>query len=194
MQERDRAGRILLEERNAKLGLGTAYKAGLRRARGGFVALMDADLSHHPKELPRFLAKQRAAGADIVVGTRYSKGGGVYGWNWKRRCISSGANLLARFALGLSCCTDLTGAYRLYTRDSFARLAQATEAEGYAFQVEILHRARRGGMRIEELPICFVDRWFGESKLGGKEVVSFATSVARCSIDRLKIALVGSSA
>lgn len=87
--------RIQLRPRAGKLGLGTAYVHGLQYASGDFVIIMDADLSHHPKYLPDFIAKQAATGADVVTGTRYGPGGGVYGWNFKRKLISRGANTLA---------------------------------------------------------------------------------------------------
>lgn len=87
--------RIQLRPRPGKLGLGTAYVHGLQFATGDFVFIMDADLSHHPKYIPDFIAKQRKTGADVVTGTRYGPGGGVYGWNFKRKLISRGANILA---------------------------------------------------------------------------------------------------
>lgn len=87
--------RIQLRPRAGKLGLGTAYVHGLQYATGDFVVIMDADLSHHPKYLPDFIAKQAATGADVVTGTRYGPGGGVFGWNFKRKLISRGANTLA---------------------------------------------------------------------------------------------------
>ena len=88
--------RLRLLPRPGKLGLGTAYQHGLQHASGEWVVLMDADLSHHPKYLPAMIAKQQATGCDIVSGTRYKPGGGVFGWDTKRKLISRGANLLAQ--------------------------------------------------------------------------------------------------
>ncbi|GLC42578.1 hypothetical protein PLESTB_001115900 [Pleodorina starrii] len=165
--------RVRLVTRPAKLGLGSAYAAGLAAASGAFIILMDADLSHHPRHLPAFIATQRAADADVVAGTRYRAGGGVAGWNLTRKLTSRGANLLASFLLGASAASDLTGAYRLYRREVLAALLAATRSRGYAFQMEVIVRAQYGGLRIAEVPIVFVDRLYGESKLGLGEYVQF---------------------
>ena len=93
------ADKVLLRPRKGKLGLGSAYVHGLRHATGDFVVIMDADLSHHPKFLPAFIAKQRATGCDVVTGTRYIPGGGVAGWDFKRKLVSRGANFVAAFLL-----------------------------------------------------------------------------------------------
>jgi dolichol-phosphate mannosyltransferase len=166
------AARVRLVCRPGKMGLGSAYASGLAAAAGRFIVLMDADLSHHPKHLPAFIAAQRAADADVVAGTRYCLGGGVAGWNLVRKLTSRGANLLASFMLGARA-SDLTGAFRLYRRDALAGLLAATVSRGYAFQMEVLVRAQYGGLRIVEVPIVFVDRLYGESKLGVGEYVQF---------------------
>ena len=93
------ADKVLLRPRKGKLGLGSAYVHGLQHATGDFVVIMDADLSHHPKFLPAFIAKQRATGCDVVTGTRYIPGGGVAGWDFKRKLVSRGANFVAAFLL-----------------------------------------------------------------------------------------------
>ncbi|EFN57145.1 hypothetical protein CHLNCDRAFT_57362 [Chlorella variabilis] len=164
--------RILLRPRPGKLGLGTAYVHGLQSARGDFVILMDADLSHHPKYIPAMLKKQAATGCDIVTGTRYRQGGGVYGWNFKRKLTSRGANLLAQTLLqpGVS---DLTGSFRLFRKPCLDAVMSLCTSKGYAFQMEIAVRARRLGYTIEEVPIVFVDRIFGASKLGSQEIVMY---------------------
>ncbi|KXZ48592.1 hypothetical protein GPECTOR_26g495 [Gonium pectorale] len=164
---------VHLVSRPGKQGLGSAYAAGLREANGEFVILMDADLSHHPKHLPAFISSQRASNADIVTGTRYRLGGGVAGWNLARKLTSRGANILASFLLGART-SDLTGAYRLYRRDVLADLLCRTRSRGYAFQMEVIVRAQYDGRRIEEVPIVFVDRLYGTSKLGVGEYVQFA--------------------
>lgn len=144
----------------------------MKEASGDFVILMDADLSHHPKYLPAFIAKQQQTGADVVTGTRYKPGGGVFGWDFKRKLTSRGANFLASFLLrpGVS---DLTGSFRLYRRDALLSLMQQCTSKGYAFQMEIIVRAVDDGFRIEEVPIVFVDRMYGASKLGGAEIVLY---------------------
>lgn len=164
--------KILLRPRSGKLGLGTAYIHGLKHASGDFVIIMDADLSHHPKYIPSMIRAQVAANADIVSGTRYLSGGGVYGWDFKRKLTSRGANTLAQALLapGMS---DLTGSFRLYRKTCLESLMQNVKSKGYAFQMEIAVRARRAGLKIAEVPIVFVDRVYGTSKLGGAEIVMY---------------------
>ncbi|KAH7301435.1 hypothetical protein KP509_23G026400 [Ceratopteris richardii] len=133
---------------------------------------MDADLSHHPKYLPAFIRKQQETGADIVTGTRYVKGGGVHGWDLRRKLTSRGANVLAQTLLwpGVS---DLTGSFRLYKKNIFEELINSCVSKGYAFQMELIVRASRKGCNIKEVPITFVDRVYGTSKLGGSEIIQY---------------------
>ena len=165
--------RIRLFTRPGKLGLGTAYKVGLKHARGKLVVLMDADLSHHPKYLPDFLREQARTDADIVSGTRYKLGGGVYGWDAKRKITSKGANTLAQVLLQPGTISDLTGSYRVYKKACLETLMELCKSKGYAFQMEIAVRASRLGFRLSECPIVFVDRVYGSSKLGGAEITGF---------------------
>ncbi|KAK6939069.1 Glycosyltransferase 2-like [Dillenia turbinata] len=162
--------RILLRPRAKKLGLGTAYIHGLKHASGNFVVIMDADLSHH-------LGKQKETGASIVTGTRYVKGGGVHGWNLMRKLTSRGANVLAQTFLwpGVS---DLTGSFRLYKKSVLEDIISSCVSRGYVFQMEMIVRASRKGYHIEEVPITFVDRVFGSSKLGGSEIVEYLKGLA----------------
>mmetsp|Transcript_13659 Transcript_13659/g.49692 ORF Transcript_13659/g.49692 Transcript_13659/m.49692 type:complete len:241 (+) Transcript_13659:40-762(+) len=165
--------RIVLRPRPGKLGLGTAYIHGLKHAKGNFIVIMDADLSHQPKYIPQMIERQRSEDLDIVTGTRYRRGGGVCGWDLKRKLISCGANFLAHFVLALDV-SDLTGSFRLYRKGAIEKLAATCVSKGYVFQMEILCRARRiENFRIGEVPIVFVDRLYGTSKLGGQEVVSY---------------------
>ncbi|KHG01082.1 Dolichol-phosphate mannosyltransferase [Gossypium arboreum] len=140
--------RILLRPRPKKLGLGTAYIHGLKHASGNFVVIMDADLSHH-----------------VITGTRYVRGGGVHGWNLMRKLTSRGANVLAQTLLwpGVS---DLTGSFRLYKKSVLEDVISSCVSKGYVFQMEMIVRASKKGYHIEEVPITFVDRVFGSSKLG----------------------------
>jgi len=138
---------------------------------------MDADFSHHPSALPRFIATQAAGDWDIVTGTRYAgAGAGVYGWDLKRKLVSRGANLFADTVLrpGVS---DLTGSFRLYKKEVLQRVIKSTESKGYTFQMEMMVRAKAMGCRVAECPITFVDRVYGESKLGGDEIVEYAKGV-----------------
>lgn len=169
---------LKLVSRPGKLGLGSAYVAGLGHASGEFVLLMDADLSHHPKYIPEFIRLQKETGCDIVTGTRYASGGGVAGWSLARKLTSRGANLLASFTLRAKV-SDLTGAFRLYKKPCLQKLLEATTSKGYAFQMEVIVRAQYMGYSIQEVPIIFVDRLFGESKLGPSEFMLFLQGLAR---------------
>lgn len=165
--------KIVLRPRAAKLGLGTAYVHGMSHATGNFVIIMDADLSHHPKFIPDLINKQLENNYDIVTGTRYLIPGGVYGWNLKRKFISRGANLLTQIMLRTSI-SDLTGSFRIYRKEALENLIRVCKSKGYVFQMEIINRAQTSGYTIEEVPITFVDRLYGESKLGATEIVQFA--------------------
>jgi dolichol-phosphate mannosyltransferase len=164
--------RIVHAPRSGRLGLGSAYRHGALHATGDFIFLMDADLSHHPKFIPDFIAKQHETGAHIVTGTRYVPGGGVHGWDLRRKLVSRVANYLAAILLRPRV-SDLTGSFRLYSRDAFDRIMDHMVSTGYVFQMEIICRARMLGLDIAEVPITFVDRLFGESKLGSIEIVKY---------------------
>jgi dolichol-phosphate mannosyltransferase len=174
------ADRIVLKPRAGKLGLGTAYVHGLQFAKGNFVIIMDADFSHHPKYIPEMIKIQKDSNADIVTGTRYAKRGelrgGVFGWDLIRKFTSRGANLIADVMLmpGVS---DLTGSFRLYKRSVLEKVITSTESKGYSFQMEMMVRAKGLGYKVEECPITFVDRLYGDSKLGGDEIVGYLKGV-----------------
>ncbi|NXJ73252.1 DPM1 mannosyltransferase, partial [Trogon melanurus] len=161
--------KILLRPRARKLGLGTAYIHGMKHATGNFIVIMDADLSHH---VSRYLIKQKEGNFDIVSGTRYKGNGGVYGWDLKRKLISRGANFITQVLLRPGA-SDLTGSFRLYRKEVLQKLMEKCVSKGYVFQMEMIVRARQLGYTIGEVPISFVDRVYGESKLGGNEIVSF---------------------
>ncbi|PAV89783.1 hypothetical protein WR25_22437 [Diploscapter pachys] len=170
--------RVVLRPREGKLGLGTAYIHGLKHSRGNFIILMDADLSHHPKYIPQMIETQKKHESDIVTGTRYAGNGGVSGWNLKRKIVSKGANILTQILLnpGVS---DLTGSFRLYRKECLAELISKSISKGYVFQMEMMFRARKAGLRIDEVPISFVDRFFGESKLGAQEIYGYALGLLK---------------
>eukprot|EP00833_Pecoramyces_ruminatium_P004237 jgi/Orpsp1_1/1178269/evm.model.c7180000064629.1 len=163
---------IVLRPRSGKLGLGTAYIYGIESATGEFIILMDADMSHHPKYIPEFIKLQKKFNFDIVTGTRYSLGGGVYGWDLRRKLTSRVANYIADLLLnpGVS---DLTGSFRLYKKNVLKKLIDATISKGYVFQMEMMVRARQFNFSIGEIPIAFVDRVYGESKLGTNEIIGY---------------------
>jgi dolichol-phosphate mannosyltransferase len=164
---------VTIVSRKGKLGLGTAYIAGLKAAKGDRIILMDADLSHHPKFIPTMVQVMDSTKVEIVTGTRYALGGGVYGWDFKRKLTSKGANFLAEFLLnpGVS---DLTGSFRLYERRVLEQILPQIQCKGYAFQMEIIVRSKNAGFSVGEVPITFVDRIYGESKLGAKEIIMYA--------------------
>merc|ERR1712137_1117896 len=168
--------RIQIRVRAGKLGLGTAYVHGLQYATGNFVIIMDADFSHHPKFIAPMIALQKTKNYDIVTGTRYAGDGGVFGWDLKRKFVSRGANLFADTVLrpGVS---DLTGSFRLYKRSVLEKVISSTESKGCSFQMEMMVRAKAMGCTVAEVPITFVDRLYGESKLGGDEIVEYAKGV-----------------
>lgn len=140
---------------------------------------MDADFSHHPEAIPEFIAKQKSQDYDIVTGTRYAGDGGVFGWDFKRKLISRGANFLASVVLRPHV-SDLTGSFRLYKTDVLRKIIDVTQSKGYVFQMEMMVRAKAMGFTVGEVPISFVDRLYGESKLGGDEIVQYAKGVWTC--------------
>lgn len=167
---------IRVISRPAKSGLGSAYRDGFAAAKGDIIFEMDADLSHDPRYLPA-LIEAIESGADVAVGSRYTSNGRIVGWNWYRKLVSGTGNTLARLALGLKV-GDTTSGYRAYVREA-AGVVQSVQSDGYAFQVEALHLARKSGMRVVEVPITFENRTVGKSKLGPGEFVRFLQTLAR---------------
>jgi dolichol-phosphate mannosyltransferase len=152
--------------RPAKEGLGPAYLAGFRRALADGAELileMDCDFSHDPADVPRLIAA--ADDADVVLGSRYVGGGGVRNWGLVRRVISAGGSWYARVLLGAPI-RDLTGGFKCYRRGVLETIdLDAVHSKGYAFQIETTYRALRAGFRVVEVPITFVDREDGVSKM-----------------------------
>lgn len=153
--------------RERKEGLGPAYLAGFRRALSGdaeYVLEMDADLSHDPSAVPR-LIEACVNGADVALGSRYVVGGGTENWGRGRRLVSAGGSLYARTFLGVDI-RDLTGGFKCFRRAVLERIdLEAVTSKGYAFQIELTYRALRAGFRVVEVPIVFVDRTEGTSKM-----------------------------
>jgi len=150
-----------------KEGLGRAYLDGFRWAleRGyEFILEMDADFSHDPKYLPRFL-DQAKAGVDLVLGSRYVAGGGTVNWGRMRKLVSQGGSLYARTVLGLHL-RDLTGGFKCFRRRVLESIDLASvHSTGYAFQIELTYRAIKKGFKVLEVPIVFEDRRVGQSKM-----------------------------
>jgi dolichol-phosphate mannosyltransferase len=156
--------------RAGKLGLGTAYVQGflwgLERGYEYFFE-MDADLSHQPRYLNDFLAAL-GEGADVVVGSRNIKGGAVEGWGIGRKVLSKGGSLYSRLILGISI-HDLTTGYKAFRRSVLEQIGLSTvHSNGYSFQIEMTFRALRRGFRVVEVPIVFIDRTLGQSKMNRK--------------------------
>jgi dolichol-phosphate mannosyltransferase len=155
-------------QRGEKSGLGGAYRAGfawgIEHGFDHFVEI-DCDFSHDPAALPTLLAA--AETHDVVIGSRYVKGGHIPQWTFLRRFISRGGNQYASIMLGLKV-ADSTAGYRVYSKDALERIGyQTVSANGYGFQIEMTYRARRAGVTIIEVPISFTDRELGESKMSG---------------------------
>lgn len=161
--------RIHVLHRTGKLGLGTAYIAGFKYAiANSYDAAfeMDADFSHDPRYLPDFLKAIQSA--DLVIGSRYIRGGSTPNWSLLRRFISNGGNIYARLMLGLSV-HDCTAGYRCYRRHVLESIdLDSIRSQGYAFQVELAYRVLKHGFTIVEIPIVFMDRRVGKSKMSRK--------------------------
>ncbi|OAF71390.1 hypothetical protein A3Q56_00842 [Intoshia linei] len=147
------SNKVVLKKREKKLGLGTAYVFGLQYAKYDSVIIMDADLSHHPKFIPQFIEIQKNQNCDIVTGSRYAPGGGVFGWNLWRKMVSRTANLLASLVMQPNC-RDLTGSFRLYKRSILKTLISECVCKGYPFQMEMICRARHHKFTISEKVKC----------------------------------------
>lgn len=164
----EHTGRIHLLERAGKLGLGTAYIAGFKWAisKGyDFIFEMDADFSHDPDDLVRLYDACAKGGADMSVGSRYVKGGRVKDWSWDRIMLSFSASLYVRTILWLGV-RDTTAGFVCYRRHVLETIPlDEVKFVGYAFQIEMKYRVRLGGFRITEVPITFVDRLKGKSKM-----------------------------
>jgi dolichol-phosphate mannosyltransferase len=173
--------------RNEKSGLGSAYRAGfawgLDRGYDACVEI-DADFSHDPAALPGLLAPLDQ-GFDVSIGSRYVKGGSIPNWAWHRHLLSRGGNIYASTVLGLGV-ADSTAGYRAYSADILRRLdLERIRAEGYGFQIEMTYRSKEHGATITEVPISFVDRAAGESKMSSFIVVEALGLVTWWGLGRL---------
>jgi dolichol-phosphate mannosyltransferase len=162
-----RNGHVHVLHRERKEGLGPAYLAGFRRVledpETELVLEMDADFSHDPNDVSRLI--EAARDADLVLGSRYVEGGSIGSWGRMRRFVSAGGSLYARVLLGVGV-RDLTGGFKCFRREVLETLdLDAIDSRGYAFQIETTYRALRAGYRVKEVPIRFVDREHGGSKM-----------------------------
>lgn len=178
---------VTVLHRVSRQGLGKAYGDGFAVALTtdhSIICQMDADLSHDPRDLDRLVAAIRA-GADVAIGSRYVAGGGIGGWSALRRVVSRLGNLYARLALAIPV-RDATSGFRAHRAEALATLDPAScEAAGYAFQVEMACRAVRGGLRVVEVPIHFVERRAGASKMTPGIALEAARLVTRWGVARV---------
>lgn len=165
---------VHLIKRAGKLGLGSAYITGFKKAlalKADLIFEMDADFSHDPDDIPRMIAA--AADADLVIGSRKVQGGKIIGWGWIRKFMSNGAMMFSRILLGLTT-KDVTAGFRCFRQEVLSTLdLDAIKSNGYAFQEELLYRTQKHGFKITEIPVTFIDRQEGKSKLSKKDIIEF---------------------
>lgn len=178
--------RVHVLHRRAKLGLGSAYIEGFRWALDRdyhAVAEMDADLSHSAADLPRLLAALDG-GADLALGSRNIAGGGVRGWGPLRHLLSKGGSLYARLWLGVDV-ADMTTGFKVYSRRALIAIDSETlRSNGYSFQIETTYRALQAGLSVVEVPIVFVDRRVGQSKMSRRIFAEAVVEVPRLRLMR----------
>jgi dolichol-phosphate mannosyltransferase len=183
-----RDARVVVRHRAGKQGLGRAYLDGFGVALGGgatIVVQMDADWSHDPARLPAVVAPILDGRADLVIGSRYTRGGGVVDWGIGRRLISRGGSLFARVVLRLGP-NDLTGGFKAWRASTLAAVpSDRVHAGGYVFQIEMTYRASRAGARVVEVPITFRDRRVGQSKMSRRIVYEALLVVVRLRIEEV---------
>lgn len=178
--------RVHLIERPGKMGLGTAYVAGFKYALANdfdFVFEMDADFSHDPQVLPQLLEKAQTH--DLVIGSRYIQGVNVVNWPLRRLILSYGANLYTRIITGMPV-RDATGGFKCFRRKVLESInLDAVHSNGYAFQIEVNFIAWKKGFRVVEIPIIFVDRRIGVSKMSKKIIYEAVWMVWRLKLKSL---------
>jgi dolichol-phosphate mannosyltransferase len=181
--------RIRVRHRSSKQGLGRAYLDGFGVALGGgatVVVQMDADWSHDPATLPALIGPIVSDDADLVIGSRYTAGGGVVDWGIGRRVISRGGSIFARTVLRLQP-HDLTGGFKAWRAATLAAIPfDGVHAGGYVFQIEMTFRASRAGARVREVPITFRDRRVGQSKMSRRILVEALLVVVTLRFDELR--------
>ena len=177
--------RVKVMHRAEKLGLGSAYLAAFQQGlRDGYDVLveMDTDHSHDPRYLPAMVTELEAGG-DLVIGSRNVPGGGVEGWGLGRHFLSKGGSLYSRAILGVSV-HDLTSGFKMFRREVLEAIdLPGVHSEGYSFQIELTYRALRKGFRVREVPIIFVDRRAGASKMSRRVFAEAVLVVPRLRLD-----------
>jgi len=172
---------VTVIHRAGKMGLGSAYIAGFKKALAlgaYYVFEMDADFSHNPKEIPNFI-KAMQAGYDVVIGSRRIPDGGILNWGVLRNSMSKGAMWFSRLVLGLKT-KDVTSGFRCYSRQVIEKIDwQKVKSNGYSFQEETIFLCEKLGFRVKEIPIIFRDRVKGRSKLSRTEILNFFLTILR---------------
>jgi dolichol-phosphate mannosyltransferase len=184
--ERYRNPSTHLLQRATKLGIGSAYRFAFPHTKGDMIAIMDADFSHNPTDLRALLeAHTRSAGC-VVFSSRYTPRGRIENWGFFRRLLSFFANRFSRFILRIPF-TDVTSAFRVYSRDVFAKISERSVARGFAFQVESAFLSKSLCQHTVEVPVIFRDRTHGRSKFDVWEILAFLLILLRCFV----LAIVG---
>ncbi len=182
-----REPRVTVIHRAGKLGLGTAYIAGFKQALAtgsDRILTMDADYSHHPRFIPALI--ERSADVDLVIGSRYVRGGGAVDSPTLRRLLSYCANAFAKTMLGLRA-MDCTAGFRCYRRPVLESIdLDSIFSDGYSFLIEMLYKVERRGWKVAEVPIQFKDRRLGTSKISQTEVTRALYTVMRLSVSRAR--------
>ena len=178
----NRFGNIHFISRQKKLGLGTAIVAGFKHFLSlsrppDYIVTMDSDYSHSPSDIVKLVECARN-GNDLVIGSRYVEGGEMINWPTKRRLISRGANIIAAFVTGKKT-KDCTSGFRCYSRGFVERVLPSLHSTTYEIQIETVRQAKLNQFSIKEIPITFVDRKKGKSKLSKDEVIAFLTYIAK---------------
>jgi len=170
---------LYLIRRPGKLGYGSAHIAGFKKGLdwgADIIVSMDADFSHQPEKIIE-LVRAIESGADVAVGSRKIKGGEIIGWNLWRKFASGGAMLLSKAILGIKT-NDLTSGFRAYHRLVFDKISlDAIGSNGYSFLEELIYLVERAGLMVVEVPITFVDRQHGRSKLSKREIIKFFITI-----------------
>lgn len=177
--------KLFLIKRAGKLGLGSAYREGFTFALkegADFIFEMDADFSHQPKYIPKILLELKDN--DLVIGSRYVKGGGVDNWPWWRQVLSQLANIYVQFVLGLKV-KDATAGFRGYRQEVFQKInIKNIISDGYSFQVELVYLINKANLKIKEIPIVFPDRKLGQSKIGHEEIFKAIITILKLKFKR----------
>ena len=170
--------KLLLLQRPKKLGLGSAYISGFKKAlelKAEYIFEMDADFSHNPDDIPHLL--EGIKNADLVIGSRKIQGGKIIGWNWRRKFMSNGAMWFSRLMLGLKP-HDVTAGFRCFRHQVLETIKlDEIKSNGYAFQEELLYHTQKINFKITEVPVTFIDRQAGKSKLNKKDIWEFFITI-----------------